>query len=50
MNSNIPEKIGSYQDGMRVFSSESRIIADYMDCADFSAFLLILGYICGILW
>ncbi len=31
MNSNIPEKTESYQDGMRVFWSESRIIADFTE-------------------
>ena len=47
MNSNIPEKMESYQDGMRVFSSESRITRI---TRIFLLFLLILGYICGILW
>ena len=41
MNSNIPEKTESYQDGMRVFWSESRIIADFTDFADFGILRLL---------
>ncbi len=61
MNSNIPGKAESYQDGRCVFSSEcTSHLGEYAAnlglsritriARIFLLFLLILGYICGILW